>query len=53
MAIRALDNKYLETTSPEPQARIQNNLIESYLVVPLAEIAKVVLLCQAKGLPEL
>ena len=39
MAARALDKKYLKTTSPEPVVQIQGNFTEMFLIMPSAKIA--------------
>ena len=36
---RALDKKYLLTTSPEPLVQIQINFPEMFLIIPSAKIA--------------
>ena len=45
MAARAVDKKYLKTTSPpQPLVQIQNNFKEIVLLMPFVRIAKMVLL---------
>ena len=52
-ASRALDEKNLWTTSPEPLVQIQNNFTELFLMMASTKIAQMVSLDQIKGLPEL
>ena len=53
-AARAVDKKYLKTTSPpKPLVQIQNNCTELFLMMPSTKIAQIVLLHQTKEPPEL
>ena len=43
MAARAVDKKYLKTTSPETLVQIQNNFREMILIMPSTKIVQIVL----------